>query len=136
MSEYACVAVERPSGVGTRTSPPAESSALVVPQYRTDHYYEEWGRGEHPPPPGVECWTSSDRPGVPASSPLDSSDAVRWRGESRRGSLVPDDGRAGDMGEGVPKNKLGDTTDTSPSSLGPPCDSEEAESSLEPGWDA
>ena len=40
------------------------------------------------------------------------------------------------MGEGVPKNKLGDITATSPSSLRPPGDSEEAESSLEPGADA
>ena len=40
------------------------------------------------------------------------------------------------MGEGVPKNMVGDITAASPSSLWPPCDSEEAESSLEPGADA
>ena len=65
MTEYACVAVERPTVPGTGTSPRAGSSAQVVLQYRTDHYYEEWGRGEPLPPQGDGCWTSSDRPAAP-----------------------------------------------------------------------
>ena len=63
-SEYACVEMERPTEGKTRTPPPAESSAQADHQYRTDHCCELWGRGEHPPPPSVGCWTSSGRPGV------------------------------------------------------------------------
>ena len=40
------------------------------------------------------------------------------------------------MGEGMPKNMAGDMATAPPCSLLPPWDSEEGESSLEPGADA
>ena len=84
---------------------------------------------------GSSC-CSDTRSGGESSSPLDSSATARWRDASRRGSLVPDMRRVGDMGEGMPKNMAGDIAAASPRSLLPPWDSEEAESSLEPGADA